>query len=233
MSAKKAGKGKPPTPPKKRTRFPRVEAALAGGPPVGATAEPTEAVTEPMADAAPPEVAAAMATTDSSQTQPAPEGPATDTVKAAEEAADATPPEPATEAPAPGATTGPAPTEGTAGVTPAEATAPGSTGADDVPTAPATKARKPRAARPRRGEGHPGKLSALDAAARVLGEAGQPMGCKEMIDTMAARGYWTSPGGKTPEATLYSAILREVNTRGEQARFVKAGRGQFGLRPPA
>ena len=33
----------------------------------------------------------------------------------------------------------------------------------------------------------PKKLSALDAAARVLGESGQAMNCQEMIEAMAAR----------------------------------------------
>jgi hypothetical protein len=46
---------------------------------------------------------------------------------------------------------------------------------------------------------------------------------------MAAKGYWTSPGGKTPEATLYSAILREVQTRGAKSRFTKTERGKFAL----
>jgi hypothetical protein len=71
------------------------------------------------------------------------------------------------------------------------------------------------------------KLSALDAAVRVLAETGQPMNCQEMIDAMAAKGYWTSPGGKTPAATLYSAILRELATKGADARFVKTERGKF------
>jgi hypothetical protein len=31
---------------------------------------------------------------------------------------------------------------------------------------------------------------------------------------MAAKGYWTSPAGRTPTATLYSAILRELKTKG-------------------
>jgi hypothetical protein len=70
------------------------------------------------------------------------------------------------------------------------------------------------------------KLSALDAAARVLAEAGQPMTCQEMIDAMAAKGYWSSPGGKTPAATLYSAILRELS-KGTESRFVKTERGKF------
>src|SRR5688500_19044110 len=45
------------------------------------------------------------------------------------------------------------------------------------------------------------KLSALDAAAKVLAASREPMGCKEMIESMAAKGLWTSPGGATPSAT--------------------------------
>jgi hypothetical protein len=73
----------------------------------------------------------------------------------------------------------------------------------------------------------PKKRSALDAAAQVLSEAGQPMNCQEMIAAMAAKGYWTSPAGKTPQATLYSALLREIKTKGDQARFQKTDRGKF------
>jgi hypothetical protein len=73
------------------------------------------------------------------------------------------------------------------------------------------------------------KTSALDAAVRVLEEAGQPMTCPEMIEAMAQKGYWTSPGGATPAATLYSAILREINAKGKESRFVKTERGKFGL----
>ena len=72
-----------------------------------------------------------------------------------------------------------------------------------------------------------GKLSALDAAAKVLAEANQPMNCQDMIDTMAKKGYWSSPGGRTPAATLYSAILRKLKTKGSDARFVKTERGKF------
>ena len=74
------------------------------------------------------------------------------------------------------------------------------------------------------------KLSALDAAAKVLGETGQAMSCPELITAMAAKGYWSSPKGRTPASTLYSAILRELQTKGEQARFVKTQRGKFALR---
>ena len=76
------------------------------------------------------------------------------------------------------------------------------------------------------------KLSALDAAAKVLQEAGQPMNCQEMIKAMDNKGYWTSPAGKTPAATLYSSILRELKSKAKQARFQKTARGQFVYQAP-
>lgn len=82
----------------------------------------------------------------------------------------------------------------------------------------------PRTAKP------DGKLSQLDAAVKVLGEAGTPMTTKAMIEAMAAKGYWTSPGGATPAQTLYSAILRELQKKGADARFTKVDRGQFILK---
>jgi len=73
------------------------------------------------------------------------------------------------------------------------------------------------------------KTSALEASVQVLSEAGQALNCQEMIAAMSAKGYWTSPGGKTPAATLYSAIAREIITKGTSSRFVKAERGKFAL----
>jgi HB1, ASXL, restriction endonuclease HTH domain len=55
------------------------------------------------------------------------------------------------------------------------------------------------------------------------------MTTRQMIEAMAAKGYWTSPGGKAPHATLYSAILREITTKGDEARFKKSERGKFVL----
>jgi hypothetical protein len=77
------------------------------------------------------------------------------------------------------------------------------------------------------------KLSALDAAALVLRESGQPMSCPELIAQMAAKGYWTSPKGKTPSSTLYAAIMREVQQKGETSRFKKTGPGRFAYRGDA
>src|SRR5262245_51445796 len=73
----------------------------------------------------------------------------------------------------------------------------------------------------------PKELSALDAAAKVLADSKEPMTTRAMIEAMAEKGLWTSPGGATPHATLYSAILREINANGKEARLKKVERGQF------
>ncbi len=74
------------------------------------------------------------------------------------------------------------------------------------------------------------RLSALDAAAKVLAESDMPLNTKQLVEAMTTKGYWTSPGGKTPHATLYSAILREIAGKGSESRFVKTERGQFTLK---
>jgi hypothetical protein len=96
-----------------------------------------------------------------------------------------------------------------------------------APEDKAKKATKAQKASPKRSEAKPKKISALDAAAKVLAERAEPMNCQEMIAAMAKVGYWTSPGGKTPHATLYAAILREIHTKGKDARFVKTEPGKF------
>jgi hypothetical protein len=73
----------------------------------------------------------------------------------------------------------------------------------------------------------PKKTSALDAAAKLLAASKEPMTTKEIIDALASKNLWKSPGGKTPDRTLYSAILREIGTKGKDARFKKTERGKF------
>jgi hypothetical protein len=102
---------------------------------------------------------------------------------------------------------------------------------DDAAEAPAAeggaKRKTKKAKTPKASDG---RLSQLDAAVKVLGEADVPMSTKDMVETMGQKGYWSSPGGRTPEATLYSAILREVKNKGDEARFVKTERGRFALK---
>ena len=97
-------------------------------------------------------------------------------------------------------------------------------------TAKKARTKRPAAAKPTAAAKKGRRASALDGAAKVLAEAGRPMNSKEMIEAMAKAGYWTSPAGKTPAATLYSAILREINGKGTEARFKKTERGKFALR---
>ena len=73
----------------------------------------------------------------------------------------------------------------------------------------------------------PKRISGLDAAAKVLEETGQPMNAKEMVEAALAKNLWKSPGGKTPHATVYSAIIREIAAKGSESRFRKAERGKF------
>ncbi len=104
----------------------------------------------------------------------------------------------------------------------ADATAPPT---ETEPAKPATK--KPAKTRQPKTDG---KLSQLDAAVKVLSESKVSMTTKAMIDAMGTKGYWTSPGGKTPAQTLYSALLREIQNKGKDARIVKVDRGQFALK---
>jgi hypothetical protein len=90
-------------------------------------------------------------------------------------------------------------------------------------TAKAPRARTTKPA----GEAKPKKLSAIEAAAQLLAKGGEPMNTRQMIEAMATKGLWTSPGGKTPHATLHSAILREINEKGKDSRFTKTERGKF------
>lgn len=97
------------------------------------------------------------------------------------------------------------------------------TKAKATPATDARKQGKPAA------EKAPKKPGQLDAAVKVLGEAEEPLNCKAIMEAMAAKGYWKSPGGKTPEATLASSIQREISKKGHGSRFKKVGCGLFTL----
>ena len=73
------------------------------------------------------------------------------------------------------------------------------------------------------------KMSQIEAAVAVLAKTKEPMNCKTMVEAMHGEGLWTTPGGATPDATLYASILREINTKAKDARFKKVDRGLFAL----
>jgi len=88
---------------------------------------------------------------------------------------------------------------------------------DETKPASAKKVKEPK----------PKKVSAIDAAAQVLAGSKDPMNCMALVEAMATQGLWESPGGATPHATLYSAIIREIANKGVESRFVKKDRGMF------
>jgi hypothetical protein len=88
------------------------------------------------------------------------------------------------------------------------------------------KAKEPRAKKP--ASDKPKRPSGLDAAAKVLEETGQPMNVKEIVEVAFTKGYW-KPAGRTPAATLASALIREIAKKGGDSRFRKSDRGKFVL----
>ena len=92
----------------------------------------------------------------------------------------------------------------------------GREGASQTGAKAAKKAKTPREKRP----------SLLDLAAEVLAKAKEPMDCKAIVEKVLASGRWQTKG-KTPAATLYSAIIREVAKKPKDTRFKKVGRGTF------
>jgi hypothetical protein len=79
------------------------------------------------------------------------------------------------------------------------------------------RAKKAKAAKAK-GERKPG---CLDAAVRVLQEAGKPLQCGDIVKVALEKGYWQTKGA-TPGATLYAAIIRECAAKGAKARFRRA-----------
>jgi len=100
------------------------------------------------------------------------------------------------------------------------------------PASKATKeaTSKPAATRAKQGDTKPkkrkAKMSGLDAAAKVLGEAKEPMGAKQIVEVAFAKKYWHSKG-QTPHATIYASIIREIAIKQKESRFRRVGRGKF------
>ena len=71
------------------------------------------------------------------------------------------------------------------------------------------------------------KRSLLDAAVEVLRLTKMPMNTREIVDAAIELKLWQPTGAKTPEQTLYGAIVRENKTK-EQPRIVKSDiKGKF------
>jgi hypothetical protein len=76
-------------------------------------------------------------------------------------------------------------------------------------------------------------MSLLNAAAHILAQGKQePMRCKDIVEQAIEQKLWQPGKGLTPASTLYAAICREIKTKGNDSRFVKAERGIFTVAEP-
>ena len=111
-----------------------------------------------------------------------------------------------------------------------KATAPKAAQAKPAPAKaePPKATAKPAAAKP--ADGAKPKLSLLKAAEAVLKTSDEALNTKRMVELAKEKGLWTPGSGKTPEQTLYSAILREMKKHGDASTFVLVAKGHFKLR---
>jgi len=72
----------------------------------------------------------------------------------------------------------------------------------------------------------PGEGTALAVAEVVLREVGKALTCQEMVEVMVGSGRWKT-NGKTPDATLYVTLTRDIGKYGEGSPFVKVGKKSF------
>jgi len=71
------------------------------------------------------------------------------------------------------------------------------------------------------------RISGLTAAFMVLVDAGKELGVKRIVELAAEKGWWKSDAA-TPQATIYAAMLREINAKGDNSRFQRGSkRGTF------
>lgn len=106
----------------------------------------------------------------------------------------------------------------TTGTAPATKSKAKSGSAEKPPKAKGAKATPKRDAKAKRPSG-------IDLAAKVLASAKEPLNSKTIAERVLAAGWSTS--GKTPHATLYAAMIREIAAKGKDARFRKTDRGLF------
>ena len=98
--------------------------------------------------------------------------------------------------------------------------------ASEKPKAAKKAASKPRASATKP-MAKPKKISGLTAAFMVLVDVNKELGVKEIVHIAAEKGWWKSEA-KTPAATVYAAIIREIAAKGDKSRFRRGkARGTF------
>jgi hypothetical protein len=71
-------------------------------------------------------------------------------------------------------------------------------------------------------------MNSLDAAYRVLEEAGRPLNYREITRRMLKKGLWHTTG-RTPDYTISRDLSQEIERRGASSRFVRVRAGLYGL----
>jgi len=69
-------------------------------------------------------------------------------------------------------------------------------------------------------------MSGLDAAAKILSDTKTALNAKEILQQIQEQNLWKT-SGKTPHATLYAGIIREISHKKDEARFRRAEKGKF------
>ncbi|GGO38346.1 HTH domain-containing protein [Deinococcus humi] len=73
-------------------------------------------------------------------------------------------------------------------------------------------------------------MTLLAAAQHVLNQSGAPLHTGELTRQMLDGGLWTTQG-RTPEASVYSALFMSLKRHGLSSPFVQTAPSTFGLRP--
>ena len=71
-------------------------------------------------------------------------------------------------------------------------------------------------------------MNALEAALKVLQEAGKPVHYRDITKRILSAGLWQTDG-KTPEATINAQLSVVVKKQGTASAFRRAGRGMFAV----
>jgi len=69
-----------------------------------------------------------------------------------------------------------------------------------------------------------------EAAIIILTESKKPLHYGELASKIIKRGL-VNTKGKTPDQTLRSLIIRDIQKNGEKSPFVKTSMGHYGLNP--
>lgn len=72
-------------------------------------------------------------------------------------------------------------------------------------------------------------LSFTEAAYEILNKKGYALTANEISQAALSQGL-ISTSGKTPSATMGARLYMDIKQKGDESRFVKEGRGKFGLR---